>query len=117
MKMGKLLCLGLLTLSLVQSPLMANDVDPLANITISKSEVLKSLENMKKAGQITQKDFDETVKAVNGMSDQNLAAIKEMAVGMARNDPDKAMALAKAPKIDLVEAESQLKALSTPKDN
>lgn len=117
MKMGKILFLGLMTLSLIQSPLMASDIDPLANITVSKGEVLKSLENMKNSGQITQKDYEETVKAVNGMSDQNLAAIKEMAVGMARNDPDKAMALAKAPKIDLAEAESQLKALSKPKDN
>ena len=117
MTMGKLLVFGLLTFTLIQTPLKASDIDPLANISISKGEVLKSLENMKKAGQISEKDFNETVKAVNAMSDQNLAAIKEMAVGMARNDPDKAMALAKAPVIDLAEAERQLKALSNPKDN
>ena len=117
MKMGKLFCLGLFAISLVQSPLQASDVDPLANLTISKSEVLKSLENMKNAGQITQKDYEETVKSVNGMSDQNLSAIKDMALGMVRNDPDKAMALAKAPKIDLAVAEEQLKSLSKPKEN
>jgi hypothetical protein len=113
MTFGKILLLSMCSFAILQTPAKA-ETDPLANITVTKNEVAKSLDNLKKEGKISQKDYDDAQKALVGMSDAHLTAIKEMAVGMARNNPDKAMELVKAPSIDLAEAEKQMNALSNP---
>lgn len=115
MTLGKSLLLTLCAFIIFQGPLRAEtDADPLANISISKSEVAGSLDKLKKEGKISQKEYDEAKAALLGMSDDHLKAIKEVALGMARNDPDKALQLVKAPTIDLAEAEKQMQAINNP---
>lgn len=92
-----------------------SEVDPLANISVSKHEISGSLDRLKNEGKISEKDYHAAKAELANMSDAHVTAIKEMAVGMIRNDPDKALSLVQAPQVDLAEAERQIKALSNPK--
>ncbi len=101
--------LTLLSFFLFQSQLSASeDVDTLTSDTmaVSKNEIVKSLENLKKNGQISEEDYQKTKKELLGMSDSQLNGIKKTAEGMIRNDPDKAVELSKG-KIDLKAVEKQ----------
>jgi hypothetical protein len=117
MIMGKFFFISLFTLSLSTFAIASDEqlVDPLPNLSISKSEVQKSLENLKNSGKISAADYEVAQKELSTMSDSQLNTIKEKAVGLIRNDPDKALEIAKAPKIDLEEAHKQLNAVQAPK--
>ena len=64
----KMTIFTLMAFFLLQSPLSANDkkpIDPLANSAISKEEVLKQIEELKKQGRISQADLDKAQKAMS----------------------------------------------------
>ena len=116
MSMGKRLFLAVLTLfSFVffQANLSASDsdsdVDTLTHDTmsISKEEIIKSLDNLKKQGQITEADYEKTKKELLGMSDSQVNNIKKNAEGIIRNNPDKALELVNQKKIDVKAVEQQ----------
>lgn len=115
---GKMLLFTLLSFFLFQSPLSASEseemADPLANFTVSKDEIAKSLDNLKASGKISDADYQKAKKELGGMSDTQISAIKETAIGMVRNDPDKAVELVNANKIDTAAVEKQIKDLSKP---
>ena len=113
--MFKRLSLSFIIVSLLSiNTVNANDeVDPLANFSITPGEIQKSLENLKKNGQISQEDYDKATKQLAGMSANEITALKETAIGMVRNDPDKAVELTKG-KINTAEIEKQINDLSKP---
>jgi hypothetical protein len=86
----------------------AEDVDPLANFTVSKSEIADSLAKLKASGKISEADYNAAKKELDGMSDSQVGAIKDKAVGLARKNPDKALELINKPKLDAKELEKQL---------
>lgn len=94
-----------------QSNLSASedDVDTLTQDTmkIPKDEIVKSLDNLKKEGKISDADYQKAKTELLAMSDEQLNGIKKKAEGMIRNDPDKAVDLVKQKKIDLKEVEKQ----------
>lgn len=93
-----------------------DDVDPLANFKVSKTDILKSLETLKNSGQIGQADYDKAVKELGSMSNAQVEGMAQTAIGMVRNDPDKATSLLKSKNIDLKEVEKQIGELSRPKE-
>ncbi|MBY0413280.1 MAG: hypothetical protein K2Q18_03910, partial [Bdellovibrionales bacterium] len=116
MTFGKFICSLFFTALLFQNVSSASDnEDPLQNITVSKAEIDKSLDKMRSDGKISVQDYNSAKKELAGMSDTHVTAIKELAVGMIRNNPDKALELVQAPKVDLEEAQRQINALSNPK--
>lgn len=110
----------LATYLLFQSPIKAADddlnIDPLAGISVSKEDILKSMEALKKQGKISDADFETAKKELMGMSDAQIGNITETAVQVIRKDPDKAVGLVSG-KVDkaavMKEAES-VKAVPTP---
>jgi len=116
---GKMLLFTLLSFFMFQSPLSASElesenVDPLANFTVSKDEISKSLDSLKSSGKISDADYQKAKKELGGMSDSQISAIKETAIGMVRNDPDKAVELVNAKKIDTSAVQKQINDLSKP---
>lgn len=89
--------------------------DPLIGIEVSSDEISKSLDNMKASGQISQKDYDEAKKQLSGMSSAQIKALSETAIGMVRNDPDKAVELSKQ-KFNSDATKKQINDLSRPKE-
>ena len=117
MTSGKLVALTLISFLLFQSPLSASeDVDTLSTIKVSKEDILKSLDGLKKAGKISAADYEAAKKELIGMNDTQIDAIKETAVGVVKNNPEKADELLKAKKIDTKEVKKQIDDLSKPKD-
>lgn len=88
--------------------------DPLTNFSVSKEEVLKSLDMLKSNGQISEKDYLAAKQQLSGMNASQISALKETAVGMVRNDPDKAVELSKG-KFDAEATKKQINDLSKPK--
>lgn len=119
MTFGKFICTFIFTAALSQGQVIASDtapeVDPLTNITVSKDEISQSLDKLKKEGKISATDYEAAKKELDGMSPGHVTAIKELAVGMIRNNPDKALELVQSPKVDFEEAKRQINALSNPK--
>ncbi|MBC7713701.1 MAG: hypothetical protein H7177_10195 [Rhizobacter sp.] len=107
---GKILLVSLFTFFSFHSPLSAAEdlnVDPLSNISVSKDEIIKSLEMLKKQGKITDADYQKAKKEIAVMTDAQVNGIKDIAVNMVRKDPDKAVELLNAKKIDLKQVEKQ----------
>lgn len=71
---------------------------------------------MKANGQISAEDFEKAKKQLAGMSPTQIKALEETAKGMIRNDPDKAVDLAKGKKLDSDAVQKQIDDLSRPKD-
>lgn len=118
---GKILFFTLLSFFMFQSPLSASeleseDKDPLAGFTVSKDEIAKSLDNLKAGGKISDADYQNAKKDLGGMSDTQISAIKETAIGMVRNNPDKAVELVNANKIDASAVQKQINDLSKAAD-
>lgn len=120
MIIGKFLAFTLLSFCLFQSTVSANDdldKDPLEGFTVSKSDIISSLDSLKKMGKISEADYQKAKKELEAMSDSQVSALKETAVGMVRNDPDKAVDLVnKGAKIDTEAAKKQINDLSKPKE-
>lgn len=117
MIMGKLLVI-LFTFFLFQSPLSANDnldSDPLANIKVSKQDILLSMEALKKQGKISEADYQKAKKELEAMSDSQVNSITDTAVDVVRKDPDAAVGLLKGAKIDTNEVKKQVDSVSKPK--
>lgn len=116
---GKFLVFTLLSFFLYQSTVSANDEmkDPLEGFSVSKEDIIKSLDSLKKMGKISEEDYQKAKKELGGMSDAQIGALKETAVGMVRNDPDKAVDLVnKGGKIDPAATQTQIRDLSKPKE-
>ena len=88
---------------------MAQDlnVDPLSNLSISKDDIFKSLDNLKKEGKISDADYEKAKLELKAMSDTQVNGMKDTAVNMIRKDPDKAVDLIKGSAIDMKEVEKQ----------
>ena len=82
--------------------------DPLVGIKMSKSDVMQGLEMLKKEGKISNDDYIKAQKELAGMSDAAIDGMKDKAIAVIRKDPDKAVDLYKAPKVDLKEVEKQV---------
>lgn len=113
---GKMLFFALLSFFIFQSPLSASEemADPLANFSVSKDEISKSLDGLKASGKISDADYQKAKVELLGMSDAKVNAIKETAIGMVRNNPDKAVELVNANKIDTAAIQKQINDLSKP---
>jgi PAB1-binding protein PBP1 len=107
----KKILITLMAFFLFQSPLSANDeldVDPLSNINISKEDIIKSLETLKKQGKISDADYEKAKKELSGISDSQIKSITNTAVDVIRKDPDKAVGLVNALKVDTNEVKKQI---------
>jgi len=91
--------------------------DPLNSVQISNGEILKSLEMMKANGQISAEDYEKAKTQLQGMSPTQIKALEETAKGMIRNDPDKAVELAKGKKLDSGAVQKKINDLSRPKED
>lgn len=117
MLLGKALVITLLSFFFFNGNISANDdLDPLAGFTVSKDDINKSLDNLKQMGKISEEDYQKAKKELGGMSDHQVSALKETAVGLVRNDPDKAVGLVQGAKIDANEVKKQIGDLSLPKE-
>lgn len=82
----------LLSFFMFQSNLSAQeDADPLSNITVSKEDIVKSLDMLKKQGKISEADYQKAKAELMSMSDSQVNGIKESAVDIVKKDPKKAM--------------------------
>lgn len=109
MIMGKLL-ITLSAFLMFQTPLSANDdldTDPLVGLSVSKDDIIKSMEALKKQGKISDADFQKAKKELAGMSDSQVNAMTDSAVDIIRKDPDKALGLVNGAKIDVNEVKKQ----------
>lgn len=118
MSMGKRLfftAITLLSFVVFQSNLSAseNDVDtltdPLVDFKVNKTEIMSSLDQLKKEGKISDKDYQAAKKQLMGMSDSQMNGLKDQAINMVRKDPDKTVDLYKGKTIDLKKVEQQAK--------
>lgn len=118
MAKGFALIITLLSFFLFQGNLSASDdLDPLANFQVSKDDIIKSLDNLKQMGKISEEDYQKAKKELGGMSNNQVSALKETAVGLVRNDPDKAVSLVnKGGQINAEEVKKQIGELSLPKE-
>lgn len=120
MFIGKFLAFTLLSFFLYQSTVSAEDLfdkDPLEGFSVSKGDIEKSLDGLRKSGRISEEDYQKAKKELGAMSDSQVSALKETAVGMVRNDPDKAVDLVnKGEKIDPEAVRKQIGDLSKPKE-
>jgi PAB1-binding protein PBP1 len=101
----------LMAFFLFQSPLSASDeldVDPLSNINVSKEDIIKSLESLQKLGKISQADLDKAKKELSALNDSQIKSITDTAVDVIRKDPDKALGLVNAVKVDTNEVKKQI---------
>lgn len=117
MIMGKLL-ITVFTFFLFQSPLSANDTletDPLANLKLSKQDILTSMEELKKQGKISEADYQKAKKELEAVSDSQVNSIRDTAVDVVRKDPDAALNLLKGAKIDTNEVKKQIDSVSPSK--
>ncbi len=92
------------------------DKDPLAGLSFSKEEIAKSLETLKNSGKISDADYKKATTELMGMSQNQINALKEAAVGMVRNNPDKAVELVQKGSFDAEATKKQISDLSKPKD-
>lgn len=113
---AKILALTLLCFILFQGELSANDnVDPLANFQISKSNIFEGLEQLKKMGKISEADYEKAKKELAGMSDAQVGALTDTAIGMVKKNPDKATELLKkGDKLDAKAVQKQIDELAKP---
>ena len=88
----------------------AQDIDPLANFTISKDEISQSLDKLRATGKISEADHAAAKKELAQMNDAQVGSIKDKAIGIVRKDPDKALELINKPTIDAKEVEARLNA-------
>jgi hypothetical protein len=102
---------------LLTSSIRAEDdnKDPLVGIEVSSDEISKSLDGMKASGQISQKDYEEAKKQLSGMNSAQIKALSETAIGMVRNNPDKAVELS-TQKFNADATKKQINDLSRPKE-
>lgn len=94
-----------------QSPLSANDeqlVNPLSSINISKDDIIKSMEALQKQGKISPADLEKAKRELSGLSDSQIKSITETAMDVIRKDPDKALGLVNAVKLDPDEVKKQI---------
>ncbi len=92
------------------------NVDTLTGMQVSPEEIHKSLAKMKADGQISAEDFEKAKRHVASMSSTDLKVLNETAIGMVKNDPDKAVELSKG-KLDVGAVQKQIKSLSSPADH
>lgn len=107
----KKLIMVLLAFFLFQSLLLANDdldVDPLANISVSKEDILKSMELLNKQGKISNADLEMAKKELSGLNNSQVQSITDTAVDIIRKDPDKALSLVNSAKINTNEVKKQI---------
>lgn len=88
--------------------------DPLAGFQISKDEIKGSLNKLKAEGKISESDYKKALDQLGDMSDGQINAMKDTAIGMVRNDPDKAVEIVNAKKISPPDIEKQIKEISQP---
>ena len=108
---GKFLLFTALSFFTFQPQVSASDDvnDPLTGFTVSKDDIVKGLDHLKSEGKISQADYDKAKSELSGMSDSSVDELKDKAVGIVRNNPDKALELVKAPKVNPEEVQKQLK--------
>lgn len=92
-----------------------DDIDPLSNVKVSKEEIFKSLENLKSQGQISADDYEKAKLQLSGMDANQIEGLNQTAVGMVRNNPDKAVELSQKP-FNEAAVKEQLQELSRPKE-
>ncbi len=83
----------LLTFFIFNSQLSAAedlDVDTLSNFSVSKDEILKSLDTLKSQGKISDSDYQKAKKELMGMNDNQVNGIRDKAVELVKKDPKKA---------------------------
>jgi hypothetical protein len=74
--------------------------DPLINFKVSKNEIEQSLELLKKMGKISEEDYQKALKDLKGMDQNKIDSLTENAKDLVRKDPDKALELYQAKKLD-----------------
>ncbi len=116
LKISVLITFLTLSSSIFSSAYSDDNVDPLIGLQISPAEILKSLEQMKATGQISAEDFEKAKRHVANMSSLEVKALNQTAIGMVRNNPDKAVELTKGKTIDTQAVQKQINALSKPAD-
>ncbi len=95
----------------LQSPLSANDeleLSPMSGINISKENILKSLEELKKQGKISDSDLEKAKKELSDLSDSQIKSMTKTAVDIIEKDPNKAMELMNLKKIDNDEVKKKI---------
>lgn len=102
----------LLSFLMFQSNLSASEnvdtlKDPLVDFKVNKNEIMQSLNQLKKDGKISEKDYQDAKKQLMGMNDSQISGLKDQAINMVRKDPDKTVDLYKDKKIDLKKVEQQ----------
>lgn len=87
----------------------------LSDIKVSKNDIKISLDKLKAEGQISEADYKKALEQLGGMNDTQISLMKETAIGMVKNDPDKAAEVVKSKKMNSPEVQKQLKDLAAPK--
>lgn len=64
--------------------------DSLDKMKVSKEEIYKSLEIMKKEGKISETDYLKSKKELKEMDQAQIEGLNQKAVGIVKKDPDKA---------------------------
>ena len=64
-----------------------NKVVALDQMKISKQDILGSLDQLRKAGQISEEDYQKAKKQLEGMSDSQVKGIQDKAVGIIKENP------------------------------
>lgn len=64
--------------------------DSLDNITVSREEIGKSLEIMRKEGKISEADYLKTKKEFGLMNQGQIDSVTKKAIGIVKKNPDKA---------------------------
>lgn len=96
----------LMAFFIFHSPLSANDkmdAAPLPLINISKEDILKSIEALRKQGKITEAELEVAKKELSGLSDSQIKSITDIAIDIIKKDPDKALELMNSKKVDVNE--------------
>ena len=93
----------------------ADMANPLNDIKVTKNEIKLSLDKLKADGQISEADYKKAIEQLGGLNDTQISLMKDAAIGMVKNDPDKAVEVLNSKKINTPEVQKQLKDLATPK--
>jgi phage-related minor tail protein len=87
--MFKLLMMALLMSVIPMSVSAATeDVDTIKQMKISKSDILASMEQLRKGGQISEADYQKAKKELEAMNDSQIDGIKNKAVGIIEKNPE-----------------------------
>lgn len=113
----KILFLFLSLVLLHTNTVFAEDdmTNPLSDIKVNKNEIKVSLDKLKADGQISEADYKKALEQLGGINDTQISLMIDAAIGMVKNNPDKAADVVKSKKINTPEVQKQIKDLSAPK--